>query len=79
MLANSMYVRAISHAKVKNDRFDARTLAELLAANLVPRVWISGLPGCSCPSDESQTVQGCAYNTRCSIYPHRIIPLITRL
>ena len=36
-----MHVRAISHAKVKNDRFDARTLAELLAADLVPRVWIS--------------------------------------
>lgn len=41
VLANPMHVRAISHAKVKNDRFDARTLAELLAADLVPRVWIS--------------------------------------
>lgn len=40
VLANPMHVRAISHAKVKNDRFDARTLAELLAADLVPRVWI---------------------------------------
>ncbi len=40
MLANPMHVRAISHAKVKNDQFDARTLAELLAADLVPRVWI---------------------------------------
>jgi transposase len=41
VLANPMHVRAISHAKVKNDRFDARTLAELLAADLIPRVWIS--------------------------------------
>ena len=41
VLANPMHVRAISHAKVKNDRFDARTLAALLAADLVPRVWIS--------------------------------------
>jgi transposase len=41
VLANPMHVRAISHAKVKNDRFDARTLAELLAADLFPRVWIS--------------------------------------
>lgn len=41
VLANPMHVRAISHAKVKNDRFDARTLAELLSADLVPRVWIS--------------------------------------
>jgi transposase len=40
VIANPMHVRAISHAKVKNDRFDARTLAELLAADLVPRVWI---------------------------------------
>lgn len=41
MLANPMHVRAISHAKVKNDRFDARTLAELLVADLIPKVWIS--------------------------------------
>ena len=40
VIANPMHVRAISHAKVKNDKFDARTLAELLAADLVPRVWI---------------------------------------
>src|SRR4051794_30219663 len=35
VLANPMQVRAISHAKVKNDRVDARTLAELLAADPV--------------------------------------------
>jgi transposase len=40
VIASPMHVRAISHAKVKNDQFDARTLAELLAADLVPRVWI---------------------------------------
>jgi transposase len=40
VIANPMQVRAISHAKVKNDQFDARTLAELLAADLVPRVWV---------------------------------------
>lgn len=40
VIANPMHVRAISHAKVKNDKFDARTLAELLAADLVPRVWV---------------------------------------
>jgi transposase len=44
VLANPMHVRAISHAKVKNDRFDARTLAELLAADLIPRVWMSDEP-----------------------------------
>ncbi|MCA1678213.1 MAG: transposase [Actinobacteria bacterium] len=41
VLANPMQVRAICHAKVKNDRFDARTLAELLAVDLIPGVWIS--------------------------------------
>jgi transposase len=40
VIANPMHVRAISHAKVKNDQFDARTLAQLLAADLVPRVWV---------------------------------------
>lgn len=38
VVANPMQVRAICHAKVKNDRFDARTLAELLAVDLIPRV-----------------------------------------
>jgi transposase len=41
VVANPMQVRAICHAKVKNDRFDARTLAELLAVDLIPRVWVS--------------------------------------
>jgi transposase len=44
VLANPMQVRAISHAKVKNDRVDARTLAELLAADLLPEVWIADEP-----------------------------------
>ena len=33
-------VRAIAHAKVKTDKLDARVLADLLAAGLVPAVWI---------------------------------------
>ncbi len=40
VIANPLQVRAISHAKVKTDRLDARTLAELLAAGLLPRVWL---------------------------------------
>lgn len=39
-LANPMQVRAISHAKVKNDRFDASTLAELFQAGVLPTVWV---------------------------------------
>ena len=44
VLANPMQVRTISHAKVKNDRVDARTLAKLLAADLLPEVWIADEP-----------------------------------
>jgi len=40
LLAHPKRLRAISHAKVKTDKLDARVLAELLAANLIPAVWI---------------------------------------
>jgi transposase len=40
VLAHAKQVRAISHARIKTDKFDARVLAELLAADLIPRVWI---------------------------------------
>lgn len=40
VLAHPKKLRAICEAKVKTDKVDARTLAELLAADLVPRVWI---------------------------------------
>jgi transposase len=40
VLAHPKRLRAISHAKVKTDKVDARVLAELLAANLIPAVWI---------------------------------------
>jgi transposase len=41
VLAHPKRLRAISHAKVKTDKVDARVLAELLAADLVPRVWVA--------------------------------------
>jgi transposase len=40
VLAHARKVRAIAEAKVKTDAVDACTLAELLAADLVPRVWL---------------------------------------
>jgi transposase len=40
VLAHPKQLRAISHAKVKSDKVDARMLAELLVADLVPRVWV---------------------------------------
>lgn len=40
VVANAADVRAISWARVKSDRFDARTLARLLAADMIPGVWV---------------------------------------
>jgi transposase len=40
VVANPQEVRAISHARVKADRFDARTLADLLAAGMLSPVWV---------------------------------------
>lgn len=40
VLANAADVRAIAHARVKCDRFDAATLARLLAAGMLDGVWL---------------------------------------
>jgi transposase len=40
LVADTRNVRAMTHAKVKNDRFDARLLAKLLAAGMLPGVWV---------------------------------------
>jgi transposase len=40
VLAHAKDVRAIGHARVKTDKIDARVLADLLAAGLIPQVWI---------------------------------------
>lgn len=40
VLANARQLKAISCARVKTDKVDARVLADLLAADLIPRVWI---------------------------------------
>jgi transposase len=39
VLANARQLKAISHARVKTDKVDARVLADLLAADLIPAVW----------------------------------------
>jgi transposase len=39
-LAHPLKVRAVAEAKVKTDKVDAETLAQLLRANLIPRSWI---------------------------------------
>jgi len=40
LIADTRNVRAMTHAKVKNDRVDARMIAKLLAAGMLPGVWI---------------------------------------
>jgi transposase len=40
VLAHAKQVRAISHARVKTDKVDAKILADLLVAGLIPAVWI---------------------------------------
>jgi transposase len=40
VVVNAQEVRAISHARVKSDRFDSRTLAELLDAGMLESVWV---------------------------------------
>ena len=49
VVANAQDVRAISHARVKCDRFDARTLAELLSAGMLQPVWV--------PDAQTQTLR----------------------
>ncbi len=41
VLAHSTKVRAIASARIKTDTIDARTLADLLRADLIPRAWRS--------------------------------------
>lgn len=40
VVVNAAEVRAISHARVKSDRFDARMLAKLLHAGMLASVWV---------------------------------------
>ncbi len=39
VVSNPLRTKAIAQAKVKTDEIDARTLAELLAADYIPQVW----------------------------------------
>jgi transposase len=40
VLAHAKQFRAISRARIKTDKVDAKVLADLLAADLIPAVWI---------------------------------------
>lgn len=40
VVSNPLRTRAIADAKIKTDKVDARTLAQLLAADFIPAVWV---------------------------------------
>ena len=40
LVADTRNVRAMTHAKVKNDRLDTQLLAKLLAAGMLPGTWV---------------------------------------
>jgi transposase len=40
VLAHPLKVRAIAEARIKTDKVDAETLAQLLRADLIPRSWV---------------------------------------
>ena len=40
VVSNPMKTRAIAEAKVKTDKVDAAVLAQLLAADFIPEVWV---------------------------------------
>lgn len=40
VVSNPLRTRAIADAKIKTDKVDARTLAQLLAADFIPTVWV---------------------------------------
>jgi transposase len=40
VLSNPTQTKAIAHARIKNDKVDAQTLAQLLSADLLPTCWI---------------------------------------
>src|SRR5579871_3138263 len=40
VISNPLKTRAIAEAKVKTDKIDARILAQLLAADFLPPVWL---------------------------------------
>jgi transposase len=54
LVADTRNVRAMTHAKVKNDRLDARLIAKLLAAGMLPGVWVSD----AAPSDRAAHAAG---------------------
>ncbi|MGH2358848.1 MAG: IS110 family transposase, partial [Candidatus Limnocylindria bacterium] len=44
VVSNPLRTKAIADAKIKTDKVDAQTLAQLLAANFIPEVWVPDAP-----------------------------------
>jgi transposase len=65
VVSNPMKTRAIAEAKVKTDKVDAAVLAELLAADYLPSVWVADeqTPGAAAPSRASHTDRATAHTS----------------
>lgn len=50
VVSNPLRTKAIADAKIKTDKVDARTLAQLLAADFIPQVWV--------PDPETRVLRG---------------------
>jgi transposase len=70
VVSNPSKTRAIAEAKVKTDKVDARILAQLLAADFLPPVWLpmSGPGACAARSAGGRTScgSGPGSRTRCT-------------
>ena len=53
LVCNAAETRAISHARVKSDRFDAAMLAKLLSAGMLKAVWVPDEAVCFAPAGRS--------------------------
>ena len=64
VVSNPVKTRAIAEAKVKTDKVDAEILAQLLAADYLPAVWLAG------PGHRARcAARCCAARTSCASGP----------
>ncbi|PWJ26637.1 transposase [Branchiibius hedensis] len=73
VVANPTKVRAIAEAKVKTDKVDARILAQLLAADFLPPVWLPDERTRSLRRQVSRRTHLVRQRTRCKNQIHAIL------
>ena len=63
-MADPMQVKAIAHAKIKTDKRDAKVLADLLRANLIPEVYMRRIVRLKGFYDREYSLCECALRSR---------------